>query len=174
MTVEIESELDKEEQVAVADGLSGVIGAILTSYLVQYVTTHGLGLVFNADTDFTLPGGLKRRPDIAFCSFETLPEPPRSVVPVPPDLAVEITSSRDEIDNTDKKLQEYLQAKIKLVWVIRPIAGLVEVYKEGKVIALLGSEGTLDGDPVIPGFKLSVAQLFNLPKKSSMPNQSFD
>jgi Uma2 family endonuclease len=150
-----------------SDGLSGVIAARLTTYLNNHVMENDLGWVFGSETDFVIAKNadgseIKRRPDVAFCSNARLPMPPRSVVPVKPDLAVEVSSSRDEIDNTDKKLKEYREAEIKLVWVIRPIQEVVEVYRDGKPEGLLSIDEELDGNPVIPGFKLAVRKLFQL------------
>jgi Uma2 family endonuclease len=150
-----------EEQEPMADGISGIIGARLTHYLLGHVEDNKLGWVFNSDTDFELPGVGKRRPDVAFCSFETLPRVPRSAIPTLPDLAVEITSSRDEIDPTDKKVNEYRRLKVKLVWVIKPEGKVIEVYRNGQATDLLDINKTLDGDPVIPGFKLPVSKLFD-------------
>jgi Uma2 family endonuclease len=76
-----------------------------------------------------------------------------------PDLAVEVTSSRDEIDPTDKKVKEYRRLKVKLIWVIKPEGEVVEVYRNGEPTDLLGMSKVLDGDPVIPGFKLPVSKL---------------
>lgn len=112
---------EEERNEPIADGLSGAVGVRLSTYLNLYVWEHNTGTIFGSDTDFVLPGIGKRRPDAAYCSFETLPEVPRTVIAVLPDLAVEVTSSRDEIDDTDRKLREYQQVKIKLVWVIRPV-----------------------------------------------------
>lgn len=172
MSIELEmtEQLNLEETEVMADGVSGVIGARLTTFLSNHVINNNLGWVFNADTDFVIakkPDGsdLKRRPDVAFCSFDTLPELPRTVVPVPPDLAVEVSSSRDETDDSDKKLREYRQAKLKLVWVVRPVGEIVEVYRDGKADKFLDIEGELDGDTVVPGFKLAVRKLFELPTK---------
>jgi Uma2 family endonuclease len=170
MTLEVEL-IEKENEI-MADGVSGVIGARLTTFLSLHVMNQNLGWVFNADTDFVIAkradgSDLKRRPDIAFCSFATLPEIPRSIVPVPPDLAIEVSSSRDEVDDTDKKVKEYRQAKIKLVWVIRPIGEVVEIYRKGEVAGLLGVNDELNGEDVIPGFTLPVKNLFAYSSKTS-------
>ncbi len=157
-------ELDQEQSESMADGLSGVVGARLTVFLGSYVMEKNLGWVFNADTDFILPNIGKRRPDLAFCSFTTLPEPPRTGVPIPPDLAIEITSSRDEIDDSDKKLKEYRQAKVRLIWIIRPVAEVVEVYRADGTTALLTTNDLLRGEGVVPGFELPLSRLFTLPK----------
>jgi len=164
MSLEI-LEFGSEEQEEMADGLSGVIGLRLGRFLDEYVEAHNLGWVFNADTDFELPNIGKRRPDVAFCSFETLPTLPRTVIPVPPDLAVEITSSRDEIDNSDKKLNEYRQVPLKLVWIVRPVGQIVEVYRADGTASIITAEGVLKGDEVIKGFELPLSRLFTLPRQ---------
>jgi len=167
MVIEINeiSPFENEEDLEMADGLSGAVGADLTTYLNLYVKENGLGTVFNADTDFVLGDIGKRRPDIAFCSFETLPEPPRTVVPVPPDLAIEVVSSRDEFDNTDRKLQEYLQVKIKLIWVVRPVMKVIEVYRQDGTTTLLNLKDTLKGEDVVKGFELPISKLFGVAKR---------
>lgn len=162
----VQNELQAGEEVEpMADGLSGVIIARLTTALSNHVKPDKLGWVFGSETDFVLgkkPDGsdLKRRPDVAFCLRQTLPNPPRAVVPVLPDIAVEVTSSRDEIDDTDKKLLDYQRVKIKLVWVIRPVREVVEVYREGKAAGLVDIDGELEGSPILPDFRLSVRELF--------------
>ncbi len=158
-------EFENEEIIDMADGLSGVIGLRLGRFLDEYVEAHNLGWVFNADTDFELPGIGRRRPDLAFCSFETLPQPPRSVVPVPPDLAVEITSSRDEIDNSDKKLNEYRQVPIKLVWIVRPVGQVVEIYRADGTASILTLKDVLKGEGSLNGFELPLSKLFTLPRR---------
>lgn len=167
MTIELELLPEEQEELKedVADAFSGIIGSRVNLYLGNYVLQNNSGWLFNADTDFvigkTLDGkDIKRRPDVAFCTYETLPQPARAAVPRPPDLAIEVASSRDEIDDTDKKLIDYKQAKIKLVWIIRPIGKVIEVYHDGKPIGLLGVEDELDGSPVLPGFKLPIRLLF--------------
>jgi Uma2 family endonuclease len=154
---------EDEDKEPMADAISGLIGAKLSYYLTGFVLDRNLGWVFNSDTDFDLPGVGKRRPDVSFCSFETLPRIPRSAILALPDLAVEVTSSRDEIDPTDKKVNEYRRLKIKLVWVIKPEGKVIEVYRNGQPSALLGIDDILEGDPVIPNFRLPVSKLFDFP-----------
>jgi Uma2 family endonuclease len=166
MAIELDEVLDEELKEEVADDVSGLISSRVGFYLTGFVMPNKLGWVFGSETDFVIGkkpdgGDIKRRPDVAFCTFETLPILNRTAVPRPPDLAVEVTSSRDEIDDTDKKLNDYQKAKIKLVWVIRPIHQVIEVYEEGKPVGLLGIDDELDGSPVLTGFKLPLRTLFD-------------
>ncbi len=151
------SDLDEEEM---AGGISGAVGANLITYLNFYVKQNKLGRVFNADTDFELNDIGKRRPDVAFCSFDSLPENTQRAIPVPPDLAVEVVSDTDRINLSDLKLLEYQQAGVKLIWVVRTILQVVEVYRANGQKSLLGIEDTLEGETVIPGFSLPVKALF--------------
>jgi len=158
MSVETQEELE-----SIVGGIPGAVGADLTTYLNIYVKEHNLGTVFNADTEFELPGIGRRKPDIAFASFATVPEISSDAVGVPPDLAVEVVSKTDSTDDSDLKILEYRQASIKLVWVIRTVLKLIEIYHPGdEKPTVLGVSDTLKGENVVPGFELAVSKLFNL------------
>jgi Uma2 family endonuclease len=160
-TLEQITELEEtEETEEVADGISGELSVVFGSYLVEYVYPRKLGRVYGADTDFELPNIGKRRPDIAFCKASTLAHSPRTAIPVPPDLAVEVVSSRDEFDKLSKKLQEYKQANVKLIWVIRPLDQEVEVRRLDGTKSLLGVDDILKGEDVIPNFEIAVSKIF--------------
>jgi Uma2 family endonuclease len=163
MVTEALSPLDINEQAEeeMAGGIPGEIGAVLTGFLVQHVYTHKLGRVFNADTDFTLPGIGNRRPDAAFVMRENLPENTQKAVPIPPDLAVEVVSETDQFNKADAKLLEYQQVGVKLIWVIRTVKKVIEVYRADGTTALLNVNDILDGENVVTGFKLPVQQLFD-------------
>lgn len=154
--------LQREEELEeVAGGLSGEVGAIIIGYLVQHVYPNRLGRVFNANTDFEFFGTGKRQPDVAFVSLERLPENTPDAVPLVPDLAVEVLSKTDQSYASDSKVLEYLRVGVKLVWIVRPILKIIEIYHPGDVKpTTLGIEDELDGENVIPGFKLKISKLF--------------
>ncbi len=167
----IETVLEPEEIEEMAGGIPGVIGGRITGYIFMYLLQNKIGQVFNADTDFILPGIGKRRPDIAFASFESVPEVSQDAVPVPPDLVIEVISKTDQVDDSDTKILEYQQAKIKLIWVVRPVLKVVEVHRLDQPILVLKQKDELDGYDVLPGFKLPVAELFDFPTKANPINK---
>lgn len=60
----------------------------------------------------------------------------------------------------------------KLVWVIDPIDRTVELYADPghpDLMALLRAADTLDGGPVLPGFRFPLAELFNDPQLNPRP-----
>jgi len=163
MLVEIEQELQDQEEAGLAGGIPGEVGATISGSLFAYVRPKRLGRVFNAQTDFEIPGlSGKKQPDVAFVKWEKLPKNTFDAVPVVPDLAVEVASKSDYLYNTEDKAFEYIAAGVRLVWVVRPKHKLVEVYHPGDLKpTLLDVNDELDGEDIIPGFKLKVSDIFD-------------
>ena len=139
----------------------GAIGARLARYLDAYVDEHKLGRVFTSQTTFTFVGTPPTRyPDLAFVKQERLPQRLRTIADFAPDLAVEVISENDAVNDVEEKVLQYHQSGVQLVWVIKPVFQTVEIYELGKKPRLLTTDDVLTGDPVIPGFTLPVSPLF--------------
>jgi Uma2 family endonuclease len=126
------------------------------------------GWVFPADTSFQcFPSDPKRvrRSDVAFVALDRLsPEQYRAEghCAVCPDLVVEVISPNDLASEVNRKVQEWLAAGAKLVWVIDPDAKLVFCHRPDGV-DIRREADTLTGEPVLAGFACPVADLFRLP-----------
>lgn len=100
-----------------------------------------------------------RLPDVSFtCAREPLVE--QGSVPGMPDLAVEIKSPSDTITEMRATAAYYLENGSRLVWLVYPNYGLIEVYRPDADIEILDKGQTLSGHDVLPGFELPVAQVF--------------
>jgi Uma2 family endonuclease len=152
----------QEELEEMAGGEHGEISMLLGSALVAHVYPNKLGRVFDGQTTFKIDGTPStRRPDVAFVSLERMPQRIREEIPFPPDLAVEIVSPTDSAAEVDEKVLQYQQAGVRLIWVIRPVLKLVEVFHPGDLKpGTLGIKDELDGEDVIPGFKLKITALY--------------
>lgn len=119
------------------------------------VSGDGTGYVLSRDPD-TL-----RIPDVSFVSAARLPgdEVPETFWPLAPDLAVEIVSPHDRAEDVHSKVREYLDAGTRMVWVLWPKRRSVTVYGVGGDSRELGPEDALDGDDVLPGLRVRVAEL---------------
>ena len=137
----------------------GEISMGLTLPLGTYVRDKHLGRLYPADTTFNL-GDRLVKPDLAYVSNERLPDNRRQGAPIPPDLAVEVTSPSDSQYDIIEKALAYLEAGTRLVWVIEPIAQTVTVYRSKSDIKTLTYNDTLTGEDVVEGFSCPVAQLF--------------
>jgi Uma2 family endonuclease len=88
------------------------------------------------------------------------PVPDDNAWEVLPDLFVEVVSPIDRVEEAREKVEEYLQAGAKLIWVIYPRLQVVDVIEPPGVARTLRRADELDGGPVLPGFRLKLADLF--------------
>lgn len=144
--------------------LHGYIAIILSSALFAVVMAQKLGALFDSSTAFKMKNGNKRSPDISFFAKERLQELddlPTGFLDGAPDLAIEILSPTNTIEEIDSKLAEYFENGARLVWVINPNQHHVLVYRSAQEPdRLLKSADSLDGEDVVPEFTLPVADLF--------------
>jgi Uma2 family endonuclease len=83
--------------------------------------------------------------------------------PIPdlvPNPAVEVLSESNTAPEMERKVGEYFANGVELVWLIDPADRTVRVYRSPSDVTELGPTDTLDGGAVLPGFSLSLAELF--------------
>jgi len=132
----------------------------LSSFLAE--TPLGAAVV---EVVFVIDDGrnLRRRPDVAFVSYGRWPtdrELPEGDWNVVPDLAVEVVSPNDRGDELLRKIRDYFEAGVRLVWVLYPAVRQVYVYAGPKAVRILAEDEVLDGGDVLPGLRLPVGPLF--------------
>lgn len=142
----------------------GKVCARLTTRLQIHCDKTGQGEVLSNDTGFILhrnPDTL-RGPDIAVIQAERLEGLPEDCHPeMAPDLAIEVVSPANSPGDLQRKVAQYLEAGTSLVWVVYPARRTVAVYTGGEgLVQLLGDGQELIGDPVLPGFRCSIVDLF--------------
>lgn len=146
-------------------GESGNREADLIADLVIWNRQTGLGYVFSSSTVFKLPNGGSRSPDAAWVQkkrWEALPpEQRRKFPPIAPDFVIELRSETDNLTTLQTKMQEYLDAGVKLGWLINPQQQQVEIYRlrQSKEIQQLPSK--LLGETVLPNFSQTIERFGN-------------
>jgi Uma2 family endonuclease len=155
--------VDGQIRVSPAGTRHGRICVRLVVRLDTFVEKERLGYVFDSSTGFKLPGGNVRAPDVSFVARgrfrdEVVPE---GFGDVAPDLAVEVLSPEDRSRDILDKVGEYLQAGVRLVWVIDVKQGTAAAYRSLTNVQALGLADDLDGEDVLPGFRCSLADLVN-------------
>jgi Uma2 family endonuclease len=154
--------VDGEIRVSPAGSRHGHVCANLVFRLVGAVKEPGLGYVFDSSTGFRLPGGNIRSPDIAFIGRGRfgLQKAPEGFGDVVPDLAVEVLSPEDRARYVLDKVGEYLQAGVRLVWVVDPKRERAVAYRSLTDVTNLGLDDSLDGGEVLPGFSVRLREVF--------------
>lgn len=142
----------------------GEVTMRLSVILGQYVLAQRLGKLYAAETGFLIARSpdTVRAPDIAFIQQARLSSP-RSAprwVPVIPDLVVEVVSSGDRPAEVGAKVEMWLTAGVRLVWVVAPEERTIEVHSAESAPIILTENDTLEGADVVPGFSTPVAEIF--------------
>lgn len=139
------------------------IAAVLIYFLERFLSRHDLGIVYAPDATLRLMPGLVRLPDVCFVSWKRLPGrrlPSQPIADLVPDLAVEVLSVGNTKREMQRKLEEYFEAGVRLVWFIDPENRRAEVHTSPRKSKIIPQDGTLDGGRILPGFRLSLRKLF--------------
>ena len=155
----------KVYEMAPAGGRHGYSAMNIGVLMGGHVRSHGLGRVFAAETGFIIQRDpdTVRAPDAAFVSQDRLSADaiPDSYIDLIPDLVVEVVSPNDRRREVQEKVEEWLNAGVRLVWVLYPATRTAIVYRSLSDVSNLTADDYLDGENVVPGFSCPVGDLFD-------------
>lgn len=139
---------------------SNWIGGQLFAVINEFVRARSLGRVYPQDTPFRgFPGEriTVRKPDAAFVRKDRLPPHlSKRDLTIAPDLAAEVLSPTDPAVDVNRKVEQYLAAGVRLVWVVDPDLRLVYVHRPNGTIAVVREPAEVDGEDVLPGFRCPI------------------
>jgi Uma2 family endonuclease len=137
------------------------VGILLAARLVPHCQANNLGRVFGSETTYRCFNKKRtaRKPDLSFIRHGRLKKDraPAGEVTIPPDLAVEVVSPKDEVSALNVKLEEYLAAGVPMVWVIDPVARVADVFRPKQPTIRIREGEDLEGGDVVPGFRCPLA-----------------
>jgi Uma2 family endonuclease len=146
-----------------AGGVHGRLAMRLGARLDEHVYRLGLGTVL-VEAGYVLQRepDTVRGPDISFIGIARLPPDriPEEFIPGAPDLAVEILSPGDRWSEVEEKVADYLAGGVRLVWLVDSRERRVVVRYPDRPPTIIAADAELDGEEVVPGFKLALAELF--------------
>lgn len=127
-----------------------------------------LGFVFGTECPYRcFPGKTchVRKPDGSFVKRGRLPGGivPRNSLHLPPDFTFEVVSPNEKVYDLHRKIADFLSAGVHLIWVVYPDLRTVRVHRPGSLSEEYSEEEDLTADPVLPGFRVRVADLFPPP-----------
>lgn len=143
---------------------SSSIGATMTILIGQFVRAHRLGRMYNAEGGFVLFPDREtvRAPDVAFVRADRAPQgiARKHFARLAPDLVIEVLSPSDRPIDILNRVEMYRDAGVRLIWVVDPEPKTVTVLAENQPVAVIKSDGVLDGGGVLPGFSVAVTEIF--------------
>ncbi len=142
-----------------------VLAIELGRLLGNFVNRRKLGSLAGEAGMLRLSPGLVRIPDLSFISRARLASHRRArarILPLAPDLAIEVLSEGNTPREMARKVREYFVSGCRLVWFIDPRTRTVAVYTSPAKPITLTEKQTLTGGDVLPGFRLPLRKLFAL------------
>ena len=143
-------------------GAHGLVANTVGRLVGNFVADHHLGLVYNQsgfilgrDPDVLL------EPDVAFVRGDRWSAGKTGYPTVAPDLVVEVASPSQSGPSIEEKTALYRSVGVRLIWMIDPERHTVRVHHADGPESLLSEHDEIDGEDVLPGFRLPVRQFFN-------------
>lgn len=148
-----------------SSSLSSWVGGQVFGLLQDTVRIGRLGTVWPAGNgcqcfphDYTMV----RRPNASFVGRERFSwkNSDDGFLKVVPDLVVEVISPNDLAHDVERKVAEYLEAGVRLVWVIEPESRTMRVQRADGTGSLLKGDAVISGESVVPGFEVPLGAIF--------------
>lgn len=135
----------------------------LAGVLREFVKPRQLGWILGADGFVRLFGTQLRAPDVAFVRRDQRPQGllRRGYADGAPALAVEVFSPGNTRQEMAEKRAEYFASGAETVWIVFPESQTIEVATSPDKVVTLGRNDTLSGEPVLPGFRVKVSDIFD-------------
>jgi Uma2 family endonuclease len=138
------------------------------STLAAFVEQHNCGIVIAG-----VGHVLRRNPDtvrhvgISFIARERVPagEPAEWFWEGPPTIAVEAVSFYGTANDLHLRVRDYLRSGTWQVWVLWPDTRSVSIHRPDGTSSELDPEAALDGGDILPGFSVTVGNLFEMRRR---------
>jgi Uma2 family endonuclease len=130
-----------------------------------FADSHQCGLVWGPGCGYQIfaddPNKV-RYPDGSFIRRGRLPNDhlPKGHIRLPADLMIEVVSPHDLAWEVEHKVEEFLRAGVRLLWVLYPATRTILIYRSGSEVTRLSDTDELSGEDIWPGFTCRVSKLF--------------
>jgi Uma2 family endonuclease len=154
--------VDGEILVSPAGMRHSAIAVKIAHRIAEFLDMNPIGEVYSADVGIQFPSGNVRSPDVTFVSTAKLPggESPDTFGEVIPDLAVEVLSPSDNMTQVGRKIGEYFENGVPLVWLVDPRHQTVTIYRSLTDTETRTINDTITAEPVLPGFSVPIKLFF--------------
>ena len=154
-------ELDEGEPVYVSPNSleQGVIIQRIYALMQDWAKSNDLGLIA-PDTWIELAPGIVRAPDVAYIPRDRISNlDPKHTLKAVPALAVEVLSAYNTAREMSRKIQQYRDAGVELIWVVDPEKCEVDVYSTLPLRTLRQGD-ILRDENILPGFSVPLSSVF--------------
>ncbi len=152
-----------ELQPRASGAYASLVAAHVGSELLRFADAHE-GVVYGSDLPLLAwPGRarLLRRPDVSYVTRSRLASGRSPVGPltIAPEVVVEVIVPLEKATLVERKIAEYLDAGVRLVWVIYPEERRAFVRRPDGSATVIEADDPLSGEDVLPGFSVRLGDL---------------
>ncbi|MFO0942719.1 MAG: Uma2 family endonuclease [Pirellulales bacterium] len=140
-----------------------LLAGVLLHWLHAYLDAHRIGVATGPDGMTRLFGDTVRGPDVAFVAWGRMPNGKIPTDPIPdlvPNFIIEVLSSSNTYAEMSRKRREYFHAGVELLWMVDHRTRTVTVFFSAQEAKVYSEDHILDGGNVLPGWQVSIAELF--------------
>jgi hypothetical protein len=100
--------------------------------------------------------------DTCYFSYDRVSQcrSPARLLPVTPDMAIEVRSSSERWTQVFAKVLEYLEAGVRVVIVLDPATATASIYRPDELQQIFDNGDELTVPDLLPGFSVPVKKLF--------------
>jgi Uma2 family endonuclease len=146
-------------------GKTGRRNARLIAAFGIWAEKDGSGQFFDSSTEFILPNGAGRAPDLSWITngrwLALTEKQQEQFPPLCPNFVVELRSPTDQLETLKTKMEEYVANGAELGWLIDPLERKVQIFRPGMAPEVLEDPRDVSGEPLLKGFVLDVQVLWD-------------
>lgn len=131
----------------------------INRFFQQFLQKRPLSGSLITEADIFLSETRHRRPDICFLLDEQILAGKTNRVQVPA-FVIEVVSPTDSANKVSRKVQEYFEAGVKVVWNIYPELQEVHVFESATAALICRRADLCSAATAIPGFAMRVEDIF--------------
>ena len=146
-----------------SSGRHGIVTSNLVYRAGDFIHVSARGMAF-AKAGFWIRSDpdTVRAPDFAFVAEDRASLVPRAGhARLAPDLVAEVVDHDDRPGEVLAKVADWLDTGTRLVWVIDPERFEAHIYRSDGMLSVLGADGSLDGEDVLPGFTCPLREILD-------------
>lgn len=113
----------------------------------------------SVETDTFFQEFLHRKPDIAYFTAAQIAAAADGENQIP-GFVIEVISPTDNINRVTRKVREYFDAGVQVVWHIFPELQEVHIYENAKSVRIARGEDLCSAEAAVPGFVLMAEEVF--------------
>lgn len=157
----VEVSLPGERHGVVCANVAWILGNYIRQQGKGYVCSNDMGLVLEREPDTV------RGPDVAlYTTMKRYGDLNPKLAQRMPTLVVEVLSPSDRPNRMMKRIKEFLNRGVSLVWLLDPEARDLTAHRLQQPNQFFGEEDELTGLEELPGFRCQVREFFSLPGAS--------